>query len=123
MAAPCDREQIASAINAAGETLRQMTQAAQPTLQTKLLKLKEVKGWSDADYEEKGYALLEDERTGTLDAAANELVERLDKSVAHLLEARGILALQKGTARPATGGHTVRPAHAQDRSHHQTVQT
>ena len=78
-AADCGREQVTSAVNAAGEKLRQMTVTTQPVLQTKMLKLKEAKGWSQADYEEKGYALLEDDRTAKLDASANELLERLDR--------------------------------------------
>ncbi len=75
----CTQEQISGAINTAGEKLRQMTQQTQPVLQAKLLKLKDVQGWSDSDYEEKGYNLLEDERTAKLDATANELLGRLDQ--------------------------------------------
>ncbi len=75
----CTQEQISGAINTAGEKLRQMTQQTQPVLQAKLLKLKDVQGWSDAEYEEKGYNLLEDERTAKLDATANELLGRLDQ--------------------------------------------
>jgi hypothetical protein len=75
----CTQEQISGAINAAGEKLRQMTAQTQPLLQTKLLKLKEINGWSDVEYEEKGYNLLEDQRTAKLDATANELLGRLDQ--------------------------------------------
>ena len=58
--------------------MRQLTSATQPTLQARLRQLKEVKGWSDTEYEEKGYAALEDARTAKLDAAANELLARID---------------------------------------------
>ncbi len=75
----CDRSQLGAAIDAAGEKLRQLTAATQPTLKAKLLRLKQAKGWSDQDYEEKGYALLEDERTAKLDASANDLLARLDR--------------------------------------------
>ncbi len=75
----CTQEQISGAINAAGEKLRQMTAQTQPLLQAKLLKLKEINSWSDSEYEEKGYALLEDQRTAKLDATANELLGRLDQ--------------------------------------------
>jgi hypothetical protein len=79
VAQACRPEQVSEAINAAGETLRQLTGQTQPVLQAKLLKLKEAQGWADADYEEKGYNLLEDERTAKLDASANQLLGRLDQ--------------------------------------------
>jgi hypothetical protein len=75
----CRAEQVSDAINGAGEKLRQLTMQTQPVLQAKLLKLKAVQGWGDADYEEKGYNLLEDERTAKLDATANQLLGRLDQ--------------------------------------------
>jgi hypothetical protein len=78
-AQPCAQAQITGAINAAGEKLRAHTTATQPQLQAKLLKLKEANGWSDTDYEEKGYNLLEDERTAKLDATASDLLARLDQ--------------------------------------------
>lgn len=74
----CDRDQIAAAIDSAGEKLRQLTMTTQPALQAKLLRLKQAKGWSDQEYEDKGYASLEDERTAKLDAQANRLLARLD---------------------------------------------
>jgi hypothetical protein len=79
LAQTCTQEQISGAINAAGEKLRQMTAQTQQLLQVKLLKLKEINSWSDAEYEEKGYNLLEDQRTAKLDATANELLGRLDQ--------------------------------------------
>ncbi len=79
LAQACTQDQITGAINGAGEKLRQMMQQTQPVLQTKLLKLKEIYGWSDAEYQEKGYNLLEDERTAKLDATANEVLGRLDQ--------------------------------------------
>ena len=75
----CDQNQLSAAIDQAGEKLRQLTQETQPTLQAKLLRLKEVKGWSSQDYEEKGYAALADERTAKLDVAANDLLAHLDR--------------------------------------------
>lgn len=74
----CDQNQISQAVDQAGEQLRNLTQQTQPILQAKLLRLKEVKGWSQQDYEEKGYAALADERTAKLDAAAGDLLARLD---------------------------------------------
>ena len=79
LAQACTQEQITAAINSAGEKLRQMTRQTQPVLQAKLVKLKEIHGWSDTEYQEKGYNLLEDERTAKLDATANELLGRLDQ--------------------------------------------
>ena len=78
-AAPCTHEQLAAAVDLAGEQLRQLTAATQPALKSKLLRLKIAKGWSDSDYEEKGYAALEDERTAKLDTSANELLARMDQ--------------------------------------------
>ncbi len=75
----CTQDAITAAINSAGERLRKMTAETQPDVQAKLVKLKERNGWSDADYEEKGYNLLEDERTAKLDAAASDLLARIDQ--------------------------------------------
>ena len=74
----CDSSQLATAIDSAGEQLRKLTNSTQPQLQAKLLRLKQVKGWSDQEYQEKGYAALEDARTAVLDSSANELLARLD---------------------------------------------
>ncbi len=79
VAQTCDQTQLAAAVDASGEKLRQITNATQPAVKAKLLKLKQAKGWSDQEYEEKGYAALEDERTAKLDVAANELLSRLDR--------------------------------------------
>lgn len=74
----CDQNQIAAAIDSAGEKLRQLTVTTQPVLQAKLQRLKQARGWSDQEYEAKGYSALEDERTAKLDAQANRLLARLD---------------------------------------------
>lgn len=74
----CDQGQIAAAIDSAGEKLRQLTMTTQPLLQAKLQRLKQVKRWTDQEYEEKGYAAIDDERTAKLDAQANRLLARLD---------------------------------------------
>ena len=59
----CDQNQLSAAIDGAGEKLRQLTKSTQPALQAKMLRLKQAKGWTDQEYEEKGYMALEDERT------------------------------------------------------------
>ncbi len=74
----CDQSQTAAAIDSAGEKLRQLTTATQPLLQAKLQRLKQARGWSDQEYEDKGYSAIEDERTAKLDAQANRLLARLD---------------------------------------------
>ena len=43
----CNQDQLAAAIDDAGEKLRQLTKATQPALQAKLLRLKQAKGWTD----------------------------------------------------------------------------
>ena len=78
-AATCTHEQLAAAVDLAGEQLRQLTAATQPAVKAKLLRLKIAKGWSDNEYEEKGYAALADDRTAKLDASANELLARMDQ--------------------------------------------
>ena len=78
-AAECTHDQLAAAVDGAGEQLRKLTAATEPALQSKLGRLKVVKGWSDSEAEEKGYAALADERTAKLDEQANALLARMDQ--------------------------------------------
>ncbi len=78
IAASCAKEDFARAVDQAGVALRKINADNNPRLQAKMRQLKEVKGWPDNSYEEKAYAALQDERTATLDAQANELLAKLD---------------------------------------------
>src|SRR5262249_48695850 len=44
----------------------------------KLRQLKEARGWPDAGFEERAFALLQDEQTAALDTTANDLLAKLD---------------------------------------------
>ncbi len=78
IAASCAKEDFARAVDQAGVELRKLNAENNPRLQAKMRQLKEAKGWPDNSYEEKAYAALQDERTASLDAQANELLARLD---------------------------------------------
>jgi hypothetical protein len=78
-AASCTKEDFAHAVDQAGVALRKLNADNTPRLQAKMRQLKEAKGWTDAGYQEKAYAALQDERTSSLDAQANELLARLDQ--------------------------------------------
>ena len=105
-AADCQPAQLATAVDAAGEKLRQLTSATQPTLQARLRQLKEVKGWSDTEYEEKGYAALEDARTraevarslgvheSTISRRVDKLAHGLRKQILSELGRRGMTRRQ-----------------------------
>src|SRR5215831_18186916 len=78
-AAPsCAREDFAQAVDRAGAALRQLNADNAPRLRAKLRELKELRGWPDAEFEEKAYEILQDERMGALDMQANDLLARLD---------------------------------------------
>src|SRR5689334_3265480 len=78
-AAPtCTPADFSRAVDEAGAALRTLNTETKPRLQPKMLQLKALKGWSDADYEEKTFATLQDDRIASLDARANELLARID---------------------------------------------
>jgi hypothetical protein len=74
----CTAADFAKAVDEAGANLRAVNAANAPKLQAKIKQLKERKGWSDADYEEKAYDYLADKRLSELDAQANELLVNID---------------------------------------------
>ena len=77
-ASSCAREDFAQAVDRAGAALRQLNADNAPRVRAKLRELKELRGWPDAGFEEKAYEILQDERMGTLDMQANDLLARLD---------------------------------------------
>lgn len=77
-AASCAKADFAQAVDRAGVALRQLNAEYTPRLQAKMRQLKQAKGWSDAGFEERAYAAVQDERTAALDAQANDLLAKLD---------------------------------------------
>ena len=78
MAATCTSEDFAAAVDRSGSSLRAFNEEALPKLQEKLKQLKERRGWSDAEYEEKGLANLRDARSNQFDTDAEELIVKID---------------------------------------------
>ncbi len=78
-AASCTREDFANAVDRAGALLRKLNAESLPQLRAKMRKLKEVRGWPDATFEEQAYTALQDERIAAFDAQANDLLAKLDQ--------------------------------------------
>jgi hypothetical protein len=77
-AATCTKDDFAKAVDRAGASLRKLNADNTPRLRAKMRQLKDAKGWPDADFEEKAYAVLQDERIAAFDAQANDLLAKLD---------------------------------------------
>ena len=61
-AALCSKEDFGKAVDQAGAALRKLNADNAPRLRAKMRELKDRKGWSDADFEEKAVAAVQDER-------------------------------------------------------------
>jgi hypothetical protein len=79
LAASCTREEFAQAVDRAGDALRELNADNAPRLQAKLRQLKDARHWPDSGFEEKAFALLQDERTAALDRTLNDLLAKLDQ--------------------------------------------
>lgn len=77
--ADCKPEDFAAAVDKSGAQLRAFNAEALPKLQDKLKQLKDKKGWSDSDYEDKAMATVRDDRTTKLDADAEDLIIKIDQ--------------------------------------------
>ena len=77
-AALCSKEDFGKAVDQAGAALRKLNADNAPRLRAKMRELKDRKGWSDADFEEKAVAAVQDERIETYNAQANDLLAKLD---------------------------------------------
>jgi len=89
----CTRGDIADAIDRTGEILRKINADTFPALQAKMRQLKEIKGWSEADYQEQAAMLLQDTRTEQLDVQSNDLLARIDSIGVERVE--GAVACQR----------------------------
>ena len=74
LAATCTADHFAAAVDKSGAQLRAFNSEALPKLQDKLKQLKEKKGWD----EEKALDSARDDRTGKLDAEAEDLIVKID---------------------------------------------
>src|SRR5262245_39186658 len=77
-AALCSKEDFGRAVDQAGAALRKLNADNAPRLRAKMRELKDRKGWSDADFEEKAMAAVQDERIEAYNAQANDLLAKLD---------------------------------------------
>ena len=77
-AADCTSDDFAKAVDDAGAKLRALNQANAAKLRDRMRRLKDKRGWQDADYEAKALAHLRDTRISELDARANELFTTID---------------------------------------------
>jgi hypothetical protein len=77
-AAACSKEDFGKTVDQAGAALRKLNADNAPRLRAKMRELKDRKGWSDADFEEKAMAAVQDERIEAYNAQANDLLAKLD---------------------------------------------
>ncbi len=77
-AEPCTHETLRRVVDEAGARLRLLTAETQPKLQSRLRQLKEKRGWTGGDGDEKAAALMADDRTAELDTTAARLLSRID---------------------------------------------
>lgn len=76
--ATCTADDFGLAVDEAGARLRAFNAEASPKLQAKLKALKDKKGWSGPDADDKSHDFLHDQRLDSLDEQANELLVNID---------------------------------------------
>lgn len=74
----CTQNDIADAVDQTGAVLRKINAETYPQLQAKMRQLKDVKGWTETDYQEQSMVLLQDARTEQLDVQSSDILSRLD---------------------------------------------
>jgi hypothetical protein len=77
-AAACSKDDFGRAVDQAGAALRKLNADNAPRLRAKMRELKDRKGWSDADFEDKALTAVQDERIEAYNAQANDLLAKLD---------------------------------------------
>ena len=75
----CSSDDVAAIVDDTGAKLRQHNSESQPRLRAKLRELAQKRGWTSAEVESKGLAVLQDDQTVTLDGQAGQLLMRLDQ--------------------------------------------
>lgn len=76
--ADCTAEDFASAVDRSGDALRAINTDALPKIRDKLRQLKELRGWDDANYEQRGLDAIADAHSRKLDLQAEELILKID---------------------------------------------
>lgn len=75
----CTQAELAAVISDMSTRLRGVNVESQTKLRNRLRELAKLKGWSDADTEEKGLDLLEDDETKVQDETASHLLGEIDR--------------------------------------------
>ena len=75
----CTQSDVAAAMAAMSAKLKTNNQDNQARLKLRLRELAKAKGWSEAETEEKGFDLLEDDTTRTQDETASHLLGQIDQ--------------------------------------------
>ncbi len=74
----CGPDKFASVVDDTGAKLRRSNEVSEREMRGQFEKLAKLKGWPTDSATERGFQLLQDERTRTLDQQASELLIRLD---------------------------------------------
>ncbi|MGE3918225.1 MAG: DUF1134 domain-containing protein [Hyphomicrobiaceae bacterium] len=74
----CTRETLRKVVDETGARLRVLTAENQPRIMASLRRLKEKRGWTGSDGDDKAAAVISDTRTAELDSKASELLARID---------------------------------------------
>src|SRR5262245_47167146 len=75
----CKQEDVSTVIDSTGGRLREINSQWQPRLRAKLRELAQKNGWSEAEVETKGRAVIEDDETRSMDERAAALLADLDR--------------------------------------------
>ena len=74
----CTGSELSDAVDAAGAALRKVHADGMPAFQARVRQLAAKQGWSEAEAQEKAFALAQDARIEKFDADANDLLARID---------------------------------------------
>ncbi len=88
-AEPCTRNTLRKVVDEAGARLRVVTAETQPRIMAALRRLKEKRGWTGPEGDEKAAALMSDARTAEFDAKASTLLALATALVLHHTWRRG----------------------------------
>jgi hypothetical protein len=75
----CSQNDLAVVITGMSDKLKRINVDSQSRMQTRLRELAKLKGWTEAETEEKGLDLLEDDETRVQDETASHLLGMIDK--------------------------------------------
>ncbi len=75
----CSRDSLRRVVDEAGARLRVITSETQPRIMASLRKLKEQRGWTGPEGDDKAASYLSDERTAELDRKSTTLLAQIDE--------------------------------------------